>query len=116
AGYDAERTTGAAPSSSPAVSFIAPICLENIDPAIIRQMIWRPATPGKRADFIANLSNDGVFSDQERYQHLQSTIFRCIENRVPMVRCSNTGISAFIDSNGRVQETVAANTAGFAVR
>src|SRR6185503_13469318 len=67
AGNDAERTTGAAPSSSPAVSFIAPICLENIDPAIIRQMIWRPATPGKRADFIANLSNDGVFSDQERY-------------------------------------------------
>jgi apolipoprotein N-acyltransferase len=70
---------------------------------------------GKQAEFIANISNDGWFATQEKFQHLQTTIFRCIENRVPMVRCSNTGVSAFIDSTGHVQATVAPNTAGFAV-
>ena len=116
AGNDAERSTGAVSGSSPAVSFIAPICLENIDPRIVAQMVWCESPPGKRAGFIANLSNDGGFAVQERYQHLQTTIFRCIENRVPMVRCSNTGISAFIDSSGRVKEAIAPNEIGFAVR
>lgn len=107
---------GATPSRRPDARFISPICLENIDPAIVAQMIRGSSPTGKQADFIANISNDGWFATQERYQHLQSTVFRCIENRVPMVRCSNTGISVFIDSSGRVQEAIAPNGAGFAVR
>jgi apolipoprotein N-acyltransferase len=96
--------------------FIAPICLENIDSATFARMVCGPSPAGKQAEFIINISNDGWFGTQEKYQHLQTTIFRCIENRVPMVRSSNTGISAFIDSSGRVEETIAPNTSGFAVR
>ena len=95
--------------------FITPICLENIDPAVMALMIRGTSTAGKQAEFVANISNDGWFATQEKFQHLQTTIFRCIENRVPMVRCSNTGISAFIDSTGHVQVKVAPTTEGFAV-
>jgi apolipoprotein N-acyltransferase len=96
--------------------FIAPICLENIDPAVVASMIRGSTAPYKQADFIANISNDGWFATQEKCQHMQATVFRCIENRVPMVRSSNTGISAFIDSSGRVAEEIAPNVAGFATR
>ena len=87
--------------------FVTPICLENIDPVMSAQMVRDPATGRKRADFFANLSNDGWFHNQEKYQHWQLLTFRCIENRVPMARCSNTGISGFIDSCGRVMQTTA---------
>jgi apolipoprotein N-acyltransferase len=112
----ANSRTGSPSGSQTAVRFISPICLENIDPAIVVQMIRDSSASGKQADFIANISNDGWFAVQERHQHLQTTVFRCIENRVPMVRCSNTGISAFIDSSGRVLESMGPDTSGFAVR
>jgi apolipoprotein N-acyltransferase len=96
--------------------FITPICLENIDPAVIARMMRGPGPGRKRANFIANVSNDGWFAAQEKYQHWQTTVFRCIENRVPMVRSSNTGISGFIDSCGRVRNTVLPNSKGFSVQ
>jgi apolipoprotein N-acyltransferase len=95
--------------------FVTPICLENIFPDYIAGLIGAGGGSGKRADFIANLSNDGWFSPMERHQHLQQVIFRCIENRVPQVRASNTGISGFIDSCGRVFESLPAGVEGTAV-
>src|SRR3954447_16573739 len=95
--------------------FISPICLENIDPEIVRQMVRGDSASNKQADFIANISNDGWFATQERYQHLQISVFRCIENRLAMVRSSNTGVSAFVDSTGRVRDFIAADKAGAAV-
>jgi len=38
----------------------------------------------------------------EQAQHLSHYCFRAVENRVPVVRAVNTGISASIDSNGRI--------------
>ena len=64
-----------------------------------------------RADLIINGSNDGWFgdvrwspvsSDAGREQHLLAARWRCIELGVPMVRAVNTGISAAVDSKGRV--------------
>jgi len=96
--------------------FVTPICLENIDPAVMRQMVGGAAEAGKQALFVANISSDGWFATQEKYQHLQTLILRCIENRVPMVRCSNTGISAYIDSLGQVAwKTLGPGEEGFAV-
>jgi apolipoprotein N-acyltransferase len=64
---------------------------------------------------LANLSNDGWFDfgpwlvgrgqvrgSTELPQHLAQYCFRAVENRVPVVRAVNTGISASIDSSGRV--------------
>jgi apolipoprotein N-acyltransferase len=96
--------------------FISPICLENLGPMIVTKLMRDPSPDRKFAGFIANVSNDGWFANQEKHQHWQSIVFRCIENRVPMVRSSNTGISGFVDSAGRVEEMIAPSTAGFAVR
>ena len=83
-------------------TFVTPICLENVDPVMSSRLARDPVTGAKRADFFANLSNDGWFHAQERHQHWQLLAFRCIENRLPMARSSNTGISGIIDSCGRV--------------
>jgi apolipoprotein N-acyltransferase len=96
--------------------FVTPICLENIYPGFISRMVGPEGLQVKRADFIVNLSNDGWFSPEERYQHLQQVVFRCIENRVPQARACNTGISAFVDSCGRVTQTIPAGAEGTAVQ
>ena len=38
--------------------------------------------------------------------HLAVSVFRCIENRVPLARAVNTGISAMIDGNGRIIQSL----------
>ena len=98
----------------PAFRFVTPICLENVEPRVVAEMTWDPSAGQKRADFIANLSNDGWFHAQEKHQHFQLLVFRCIENRLPLARSSNTGISGFIDSTGRVRNVLATNVAGAA--
>jgi apolipoprotein N-acyltransferase len=63
------------------------------------------ASAEKPVDVLVNLTNDGWFhGSSELNQHLITASFRCIENRKPMVRAVNTGISAFIDGNGQVRD------------
>ena len=71
--------------------------------------------PGKAADFIVNITNDGWFKFSEMPQHLQAAQFRSIENRAPTARSANTGISGFIDSMGRPHDLIPAGTEGTAV-
>lgn len=79
-----------------------PICFESTMPYVCRALV--AGGEGGRADLLINLTNDGWFGrlGGGREQHLQIGRFRCIENRVPMIRAANTGISAAIDSAGRV--------------
>ncbi|UCD76738.1 MAG: apolipoprotein N-acyltransferase [Phycisphaerales bacterium] len=83
-----------------------PICFEDTVAEVCRSMIHRDG--GKRSAVFVNLSNDGWFGshDAGREQHAQIARFRCIENRVPMIRAANTGLSVAIDSNGRVVGSV----------
>ena len=94
------------------VRAVAPICYEDVEAPILRQMLNGHTT--KRADLIVNLTNDGWFTANENASHLQAAIFRTIESHTPMVRCVNTGISAFIDSTGHVFKTLPAHTDGTA--
>jgi len=92
------------PTGSAKVRFITPICLENTYPPYVARLLRPgPQGRGKKADFIVNLSNDGWFNRQQHWQHWQAVVLRCIENRVPMARSSNTGISGFVDSGGRAR-------------
>jgi apolipoprotein N-acyltransferase len=87
------------------------ICFEDVDSRLMATQFAGPDHT-KRADFIVNLTNDGWFAGGQMAQHLQLATFRSIENRVPTARSVNTGISGFIDSLGRVQETLPVHATG----
>lgn len=81
------------------ISFGVEICFESIFPSIYRKQ----ALSG--ADFFVNISNDAWFTADgpAAYQHLRANVFRAVENRRPLLRSTNTGISAWIDSLGRIR-------------
>lgn len=57
----------------------------------------------QKAQVLVNLTNDswyGPYSEPE--QHLYSLALRAIENRVPIIRSTNTGVSALISPGGKV--------------
>ncbi len=73
------------------------ICYEAIFPDISR-MFAR-----KGASLLINITNDAWFGDTSApYQHFSMARMRAIETRIPMIRVANTGISALIDTTGRV--------------
>jgi len=88
----------------------SPICYEGTFGRICRRMVIKEGR--KAVDILANISNDGWFvwrvdegpyrGSTEHTQHLVQYCFRAVENRVPVVRSVNTGISASIDSDGRI--------------
>jgi len=79
----------------------AQICYEAIFPEISREIARKGAT------FTVNISNDGWFkSSGELDQVLAMARFRSIENRIQVVRATNTGISAFIEPTGRLQKVL----------
>jgi apolipoprotein N-acyltransferase len=59
------------------------------------------------ADFMVNITNDGWFRNStELDEHLAVCTFRAVENRVPIARCANTGISALIAPDGGITERI----------
>jgi apolipoprotein N-acyltransferase len=79
---------------------VAPlVCFEDVFPGTTRS-----ASAGG-PDFLVNLTNDGWFGEgAEQWQHLANSVFRAVENGLPLVRCANNGITGWIDQNGRVQQ------------
>jgi len=68
------------------------------------------------ARWLVNQTNDAWFDPStQSEQHLAHAVFRCIENRVPMARCCNTGVTCLIDSYGNVKRGIDVRTAGFMV-
>ncbi len=65
-----------------------------------------------RPDFIFNPSNDAWFGTVGPPQHLAQARLRAIEEGLPVVRATPTGISVIIDANGRVVESLQLGTAG----
>jgi apolipoprotein N-acyltransferase len=100
--WSAPGPAGTSPAEPHLLRCATPICFEDTDARLCAKLVYRPDGQ-KRADALINLTNDGWFAlSRQQSQHLQSAVFRCIENRVPMARSVNTGASGFIDSLGRV--------------
>jgi apolipoprotein N-acyltransferase len=73
------------------------ICSEMMYPELSRGMVK------KGAEFLVNISNEAWFGKSAfPYQFFSICVFRAVENRVNVVRSTNTGISSFIDPYGRV--------------
>jgi apolipoprotein N-acyltransferase len=78
--------------------FGAQICFEAIFPEISREIARKGAL------FTVNISNDGWFKASGELDQMQVMArFRSIENRMQVIRATNTGISSFIEPTGRVQ-------------
>jgi apolipoprotein N-acyltransferase len=76
------------------------ICYESLFPGFTRE---GAEISGVRPAWIANISNDAWFgTGSGPRQHLNIASYRAIEEGLPMVRATPTGISAIIDAYGRV--------------
>jgi len=74
------------------------ICFEDVFSREIRL-----ALPG--ASLLVNASNDAWFGDSlAPHQHLEIAQMRALEFGRPMLRSTNTGVSAFIDHRGKIIE------------
>lgn len=73
------------------------ICFESVYPHVARQSVK------DGANLLVIITNDGWYRDAiALYQHLGHAVLRALENDRYVVRAGNTGISAFIDSYGRI--------------
>ena len=80
-------------------SFSPLVCYEAIYGSVLRD------AKRKGAKFIANITNDGWFKRSiAPYQHFNLVRAHAVENGIGVVRAANTGISAFIEPNGRIIE------------
>lgn len=82
------------------------ICYEAIFPDEVRKL----TTTGVR--WLINITNDAWFGEAAKPQHLAMTRIRAVENRLPLIRVANTGISAAFDQNGTELARIEANTTG----
>ncbi len=102
------------PASQPGTTyhFGTPICYEDVMPYVSRRFV-ADGSKVKRADFLLNISNDGWFGRGiQQAQHLAICVFRAVENRVGIARAVNTGISGFIDPDGKLHNLVEGDDTG----
>jgi apolipoprotein N-acyltransferase len=75
------------------------ICIESAYPSIARRFTV------EGADVLINISNDGYLGPTAvMRQHLANAVFRAVENGRPLLRVTNTGITAFIAPAGEVRD------------
>ncbi len=75
------------------------ICFEDVFPHVTRR------AAGPDLDFLLNLTNNGWFGESSaQWQHAASAVFRAVENGLPLVRCSNNGLTCWVDARGKLHD------------
>jgi len=78
------------------------ICFEDTVANLYRKFVKQGA------DFMVNLTNDAWFKKSPEAEiHLANSIFRAVENRRPLIRSTNHGITCVIDKFGFVRTRLA---------
>jgi apolipoprotein N-acyltransferase len=78
------------------------ICFEDVFPHLGRRNVTADT------DFLLNLTNDGWFGESAaHWQQAVTAVFRAVENGVPLVRCTNNGLTCWIDGFGRLRQILA---------
>lgn len=79
------------------VRIASPICYEMIQPELVRKLVR------DGVEVLVNITNDVWFGNTHcPYQHMALCVLRAVENRVPFIRCANTGTSVAVDQNGAI--------------
>jgi apolipoprotein N-acyltransferase len=80
-----------------APAFAPLICYEAIFPGAV-------VGAGERPGFLLNVTNDAWYGiTPGPPQHLRFALIRAVEEGLPLVRAANNGISAIVDSYGRIE-------------
>jgi apolipoprotein N-acyltransferase len=79
---------------------IAPlICFEDVFPHVTRESV------DADTDFLLNLTNNGWFgASAAQWQHAVAALLRAVENGLPLVRCTNNGLTCWMDAQGRMHD------------
>jgi apolipoprotein N-acyltransferase len=86
------------------------VCYEAIFPALARQTVRLGAS------VLVNVTNDAWYGvSSAPYQHFEMARWRAIENRVPLIRCANTGISTVFSAGGRSGTIIPLSMTGYQV-
>ncbi len=86
------------------------LCYESIFGEEVRQFVRQGA------EVLVNLSDDGWYGDSSApFQHLNMARMRAIENRRWLLRDTNNGITASINPDGRIVETMPRHKRGAVV-
>jgi apolipoprotein N-acyltransferase len=85
--------------ANPAAKTSVLICFEDIFPHLAREYA------DDDTDFLVNITNNGWFGEgAAQWQHAAGAIFRAVENGLPLIRCSNNGMTGWVDSCGRLRQ------------
>ncbi len=102
ASFDAGSTSTVFRMNQPDVAFSVLICFEDTVPRLSRRAVRNGAR------LLINQTNDAWFDPSiASWQHMTHSVFRAAENRVPLLRCANTGVSCAIDRFGRIRDLLA---------
>lgn len=81
----------------PAIRLSPLICFEDVFPHLAREHVT------ENTDLLVNLTNNGWFGESAaQWQHAAMARFRAVENNIPLVRCTNNGLTCWIDPKGRL--------------
>lgn len=98
AGYTRGKEPGVLELDDPPIAVGALICFEDAFPSSAREAAQR------NPDFLVNLTNAAWFGESKaQWQQARGAVFRAVETGLPLVRCTNNGITCWIDPYGRMR-------------
>lgn len=90
------------------IDFSTPICFEDIFGYLSAGFVKNGA------DMLVNLTNDSWSGSVcAEMQHMSQAVFRAIENRRPLIRGTNSGMTTMVDVTGRPCQTMEPFTKGW---